>query len=236
VRVWLPPVPPRAVLYLNDGQNLFADPRSRRPNWGADEITERLIAAGEILPVAIVGIDHGGRRRSAEYLPYADPHNARPKRFEADRYADLVVGCVMPAIARLHPAIARVGHVGVGGSSYGAIAALHTAIRHRGVFDRLLVESAPLWVGDGRLIEEARDALGRGWMWIGVGTSESGRAERSADLVALARQLARAMRERHEVRLRVVRGAPHHESVWAERLPAALRWLFPGPQRGRLPH
>lgn len=215
------------MLYLNDGQNVFADRRSRRAKWRADEVATRSIDAGEIVPLAIVAIDHGGPRRSAEYLPYADQHNARAKRFEADRYADLVVGRLMPALARLHPALAQARHVGFGGSSYGAIAALHTAIRHPRIFDRLLIESAPLWVGGELLIQEARDRLGRGRTWVGVGTRESGRAERSADLVALSRRLSRALRDRHEVRLRVTRDGPHHESAWAERLPAALGWLFP---------
>jgi len=226
--VWLPPVPPRAILYLNDGQNVFTDRRSRRPKWRADEVATRLIAAGRILPLAIVGIDHGGPvRRWAEYLPYADPRNPRAHRFEADRYADVVVGRVMPAVRRLYPAIERAAHVGIGGSSYGAIAAIHTAARHPLVFDRLLIESPPLWVGDGRVGEDARRGLREARVWIGVGTDESTRTDRSAELVALARRLARSLRPRAQVRMRIVDGAPHHEDAWAARLPDALRWLFP---------
>lgn len=221
-------MPPRAVLYLNDGQNVFADRRSRRPKWRADELASRLIAAGRILPLAIVGIDHGGPvRRWSEYLPYADPRNPRARRFEADRYADVVVGRVMPAVGRLHPAIARAAHVGIGGSSYGAIAAMHAAARHPGVFDRLLIESPPLWVGDGRVVDDARAGLRDARAWIAVGTRESTRSDRSAELVALVRRLARSLRGRAQVRIRIVEGAPHHEDAWAARLPDALRWLFP---------
>ncbi len=226
--MWLPPVPPRAVLYLNDGQNVFADARSRRPKWRADEVASLLIAAREIAPVAIVGIHHGGPvRRWAEYLPYADPRNPRARRFDADRYADVVVQRVMPAVERLHPAIARAACVGIGGSSYGAVAAIHTAVRHPRVFDRVLVESPPLWVGDGRIIEEARRGLRGARVWIAVGTRESTRPGRSAELVALARRLARALRGGAQVRARIVAGATHHETAWAARLPDALRWLFP---------
>lgn len=223
--MWLPPAPPRAVLYLNDGQNVFADRGSRRSQWRADGIAARLIEAGRIVPLAIVGIDHGGVRRPAEYLPYPDPRNDRARRFEADGYADLVVRLV-PKVSRLHPELRQAEHVGLGGSSYGAIAALHTAIRHRGVFDRLLIESAPLWVGDGRLIEDAPSGLSGGRAWVGIGTAESRITDRSAELVRLTRRLARALRAKNDVRLRVADGAPHHESAWAARLPDALRWLF----------
>ena len=214
------------MVFLNDGQNVFAS--RRRATWRADEIAASLIARGSIPPVAVVAINHaGGTRRWAEYLPYADPHNARARRFAADRYADLVVRRIVPEVLRLHPALERARHFGIGGSSYGAIGALHTAIRHPATFDRLLIESAPLWVGDGRMIDEAQVLRGVR-AWISVGTRESSRRERNAELATLARRLGSAIagRSMRRVRVRVVRGAPHHETAWATRLPAALRWLF----------
>lgn len=227
-RVWLPDERPRGVLYLMDGQNVFARRRAYRPTWRADEICARLIATGAIAPIAIVGIDSArGARRWEEYLPYADPRNARARRFGADRYADVVLPRVMREVARRHPALRRATHVGIGGSSYGAVAALRAALRLPRSFDRLLIESPPLWVGDGRLIADAA-ALGlRARVWIGVGMRESVSAERSAELVWLTRLLARVLRRRGPVKLRVSEGAPHHESAWAARLPDALRWLFP---------
>jgi predicted alpha/beta superfamily hydrolase len=227
VRVWLPDRPPRGVLFLGDGQNVFAARGARRPKWRADEITGRLIAEGRAAPIAIVGIDHSGPvRRWADYLPYSDPRNARARRFDADRYADLVVSEIIPELARAHPQISKARHTGIGGSSYGAIAALHAAARHPRVFDRVLVESAPLWVGDGRLIEDARGIRRGARVWIGIGASESSRPEKSAELVALARRLARTLRARADVRLRIDSGGRHDEDAWAERLPDALRWLF----------
>jgi predicted alpha/beta superfamily hydrolase len=216
------------VLYLSDGQNVFANVRSRRPTWRADEIAGALVARGDIVPLAIVGIEHSGPvRRWTDYLPYADPRNRRARRFEADLYADVVVRQVVPEVARLHPGIAKARHLGIGGSSYGAVAALHAAIRHPRAFDRLLIESAPLWVGGGRLIEAARAARVPDRIWLGVGTRESRRPARSAELVALTRRLGRALDGRTALKLVVAREAGHHESAWAERLPDALRWLFP---------
>jgi enterochelin esterase-like enzyme len=225
VRVWLPGEPPVGVLYLTDGQNVFA--RRDRPTWRADETAERLIASGAIPPVAIVAIDAPrARRRWEEYLPYADPRNARARRFGADRFSDLVIPRAMSEIGRRHPEVTRARHAGIGGSSYGAVAALHTALRHPRTFDRLLIESAPLWVGDGRLIADAARGGGRWRAWVAVGGRESARMERASELVRLHRRLARALRTRSTVRWRIVPSARHHESAWAARLPDALRWLF----------
>jgi predicted alpha/beta superfamily hydrolase len=166
-------------------------------------------------------------RRWADYLPYADPRNPRARRLEADRYADLVTRRIVPEVARLYPGIAKARHVGIGGSSYGAVAALHAAIRHPRAFDRLLIESPPLWVGDGRVIDDVRAARIPERIWLGVGTRESSRPARSAELVTLTRWLARALRDKTALELVVVRDAGHHETAWARRLPDALRWLFP---------
>jgi hypothetical protein len=233
VRVWLPEVRPRGVLYLTDGQNVFPPGSRGRATWRADETAAELIAAGEIAPIALVAIDAAsGARRWEEYLPYGDPYNVRARRFGADRFANVVLPRVMRAVARRHPVIARARHVGIGGSSYGAIAALHVALRHPATFDRLLIESAPLWVGDGQLIADAAHAALRARAWVGVGTHESARPAKAADLVRLHRRLARALRPRSVVRLRVAAGMPHHESAWAARLPDALRWLFGHALRG----
>jgi enterochelin esterase-like enzyme len=227
VRVWLPLERPRGVLYLADGQNLFAR-GARRPSWRADEILARLIGTRQVAPIAVVGIDsERGARRWEEYLPYPDPRNRRARRFAADHFADVVLPRVMREVERRHPDLARAGHLGIGGSSYGAVAALHGAMRHPETFDRLLIESAPLWVGDGRLIEEARTSRLRARVWVAVGTAESASTERSAELVRLSRRLARALRPRSTVRLRIATGAGHHESAWAARLADGLRWLFP---------
>lgn len=229
--MWLPREPPRAALFLHDGQNAFAA-GARRPAWNIEVVAEALIERDLIVPLAIVAIHAArGTRRWREYLPYPDPRNRRARRFEADAYADLVVDTVIPRMEAAHPELRGVEHVGIGGASYGAVAALHTALRHPRAFDRLLLESPPLWVGEGRLIDNAgRSNLPRR-ISIGVGGRESRREDVSAELVRLARAFARTARARGaEVRISVDPDAPHHESAWAARARRALMWLFAGPK------
>src|SRR5215210_1518698 len=77
--VWLPPrrrghrASGYPVLYLNDGQNLFDPARSfAGQTWRVAETTARLVRHARIPPIVVVGIDHGGSRRSREYLPVED--------------------------------------------------------------------------------------------------------------------------------------------------------------------
>src|SRR5436190_22506421 len=93
VRVWLPPRFSRhtryAVLYLNDGQNLFGDGNheSGGGGWHVDETAARLIAAHEIDPLIVVGIDSGDdRSRAADYVPVVDPFSDDPQPSRADEY------------------------------------------------------------------------------------------------------------------------------------------------------
>ena len=102
-----------------------------------------------------------------------------------------------------------------------------------GTFGRLLLESPSLYVAGGRIFE-----LFKRWperLAIGIGTNELGRAACSADdgggepvadvrrLVALAR--AAGVPETR-IHLTVTPCATHDERAWAERFPAALRFLY----------
>jgi predicted alpha/beta superfamily hydrolase len=222
VRV-LMPASPRDLLILNDGQNVFSLPRTigSRVKWRADEAAEAVAPR-----LAVVAVDHRDRR-ARDYLPYRDPTTRSPERPNADRYAAFIVGELLPWLSRAYPALARPRHVGIGGSSYGAVGALWCALRRPGTFDRLLLESTPLWAGEGRLLRDARAATWPERVWMGVGTAETARDDTSARLVGDTRSLAAIARERGaRVRVRIDQGGRHDEGAWSTRLPAALRQLF----------
>ena len=59
------------MLYLNDGQNLFEAALSLSgQSWCAAEAAAQAMAAGEVPPFIVVGIDHAGASRSYDYCPY----------------------------------------------------------------------------------------------------------------------------------------------------------------------
>jgi len=89
------------VLYLLDGQNVFDACLSdvSHHEWGADEISQRLSAAGQLPPLIVVGVDHAGVKRAHEYLPYKDfvgnPDMADPA---GKRFPDFLAHEVMPLV------------------------------------------------------------------------------------------------------------------------------------------
>jgi len=237
ITVWLPPgwgsrrrrYP---VLYLNDGQNLFDPSRAfAGQTWRVRETAAWLIRHRRIPPLVIVGIDHGGGRRGREYLPVEDDRNPAARNPLGREYAEFVTREVVPCVAREYPIEAGASHAGLGGSSYGAIAALHTAIVKPGWFGKLLIESPSLYVGGEYLLRRARTA--RRWpsrIYLGVGTSEASRADRSQETVDNVRKLESILHRGglgpRRLKIVVEEGGTHSEGAWARRLPGALEFLY----------
>ena len=238
ITVWLPPrVRARRsgrypVLYLNDGQNLFDPARAfAGRTWRVSQTAARLVRTRRIPPLIIVGIDHGGTRRGREFLPVEDELNPTATNPLGREYAEFVTREVMPFIARSYPAAAGALNTGFGGSSYGAIAALNTAMIKPGVFGKLLIESPSLYVGGEYVLSRAR-SVDR-WprrIHLGVGTAETSRPERNEETVSNVVKLEFILRSAGlgARRLRVVieEGATHSEDAWAGRFPDALEFLY----------
>jgi predicted alpha/beta superfamily hydrolase len=239
ITVWLPPGYRRrlksyrySVLYLNDGQNLFDPARAfAGTTWQVGETAADLIRRRRIPPMLIAGIDHGAERRAREYLPVEDARNPSAKRPLGREYAEFVTREVMPFMARAYPIMRSAAATGFGGSSYGAVAALYTSLLKPGTFGRLLLESPSLYVGRNHLLRLARKV--ERWpsrIYLGVGTTETGRddwnAETLGNVLKLEKILRRAGLSDRQLRLRVAPGAAHTESAWAARLPEALEFLF----------
>ena len=243
LRVWLPPGYDDAanagrrypVFYLNDGQNLFESTTSYTGvEWEVDETADRLIRAGSVPPMIIVGVDNAAKDRIREYTPHRSLHPMM-LRVQGARYPDFLIKGVMPFVARTYRIAAGPESTGLGGSSLGALIALYTAMERPGVFGRLLLESPSLWASDRQLIRESRAAMR--WperVFLATGTAEVGTAEKNQSVVDDVRELTGILRRAglNEKRLRLVieEGAQHNESAWARRFPAALTFLFGTPQ------
>ena len=241
IRVWLPPGYGDAanehtlypVLYLNDGFAVLS-PKS----WNAPEALDRSVGTGELRPLIVVGIDNGATasdgsvaQRTREYVPYRDAASD-PDTSEAmgDRYPAFLVDEVMPAVAaRFRVRNDRAG-VGVGGSSYGGVAALYAVLRRPDRFGRLMLESTPTFLANGSILTEASAA--RRWperISIAVGTAESEDPALNASIVPAARRLEQIIHKASpssQVRLFIEDGAAHNSKAWGRRLPLALKFLW----------
>ncbi|MGA8152054.1 MAG: alpha/beta hydrolase-fold protein [Terriglobales bacterium] len=239
LRVWLPPdyeAPPNQnchypIFYLNDGQNLFEGKTSfTGVDWRVGESADQLIRQGRIPPLIIVGIDNAGADRIKEYLPYRmfNPPVLRPR---GKRYPDFLLNEVMPFLHQRYRIARGPENTGLGGSSLGALVSLYTAMDRPGIFGRLLLESASLFVSNRRLLKYSR--YFRQWperIFMAIGTREAGQEEKDQQVVGDVRELEGIMRRAglgdKRLMVRIDEGAAHNEGEWAKRFPQALSFLF----------
>jgi predicted alpha/beta superfamily hydrolase len=224
------------VLYLQDGQNLFDEATSSKGEWHVDETVEHLVGGFKIPPMFVVGIDNAGDTRSSEYLPYPDPLNekdgaADEKNVQGKEYTRFLTTEVMPFIEKRYRIARGATNTGIGGSSYGGVITLYTALEHPDIFGRVLVESPELWIGKNQLLKDAGNAkeLPRK-MYIGIGTTEASEPTRSTDIVNQVRDLEAILVKKGmgagRLRVAIEEGGQHDEAAWSRRLPDALLFLY----------
>ena len=146
IRLWLPPGYGEAaaqqhfpVLYLQDGQNCFDRATSAYGSeWQVDETLTRLIAAGAVPPLIVVGIDNAGADRTHEYTFDVDPQDGGGG---GAAYADLVLHTIMPFVEKNYRVLTGPASTFIGGSSLGALVSLEIARRYPGIFSGVLVMS-----------------------------------------------------------------------------------------------
>jgi enterochelin esterase-like enzyme len=252
--IWLPPGyndPANAkkhypVLYMMDGENLFdACTSGFHHEWQIDETLTRLIASKEIEPLIVVGINSPGKRRGDEYIPYTDPIFTAPEP-HGKLFPDFLANEVLPLVSRDFRVLKDADHTAIGGSSYGSVAALYTLLHRPDLFGLGLLESTSLQVGNGQLLRETTPlVIGPRRVSVGVGMNELGDSVQFArdhgmepeafntGFVQLSGQLAanlKAASLNHPAVVFVKQpGAKHEEQAWAQRFPAAIKFLFPKP-------
>jgi enterochelin esterase-like enzyme len=216
-----------AVLYMNDGQNLYDVCTSifNKEEWRVDETVPELVRSGNIPPLIVVGIDNAGRRnRPHEYLPYPDENLLPPDpNPQGKLYPQFLLDEVVPYIEQHYRTRPGAANRVLGGSSYGAGAALYAVIARPGSFYGLLLESPSVYASNYRLLQDAAGVAE--WpkrIVIGTGTVN----EPVQDSARLAALLRKAGLDDRRLRLVVQDGGEHSEKWWARRLPEALKFLF----------
>lgn len=255
LRIWLPPGYSDAanaqrtypVLYMLDGQNMFdICPSMFHEEWQVDETLTRLIGEGKVEPIIVVGIDSPGddARRGNELLPMPDPGSNSMLEPHGQLFPAFLVREVLPHIANEYRIRAGRASTGIGGSSYGAIAALYALMMHTDIFGIGLLESPSLQVGNGAYLRSAKDMVETPLrVYVGVGDNETGPfrdwiRKLGFDPDAFNRRFAGAAKQLSEnlsqsggediaVKFVETPGATHTEAAWQARFPAAIEFLFP---------
>jgi enterochelin esterase-like enzyme len=262
VRVWLPPEyddatqPTRKfpTLYMLDGQNAFDQCTAFKDEQELriDETVTGLIADHTIAPMIVVGIDSAhGEGRDYEYEAWKDPlTDGNQKEPDGKQLPLFFAGELMPFVSARYRVSDDAAHIGIGGTSVGAFAALYVALNRPDLFGLVLAESPDLWLGNGQLLRDTTLLLrAPDRVAIGVGATEYNFPE-SKDYFAplrlteqdaeaatlkmnqiLASNLEQAFIKRPQVQLVIEPGANHSAVYWSRRIPAALTFLYGEPGR-----
>lgn len=221
------------VLYMLDGQNLFdVCTGFGHQEWKVDEALKDLYASKGVPEMIVVGVDNGKARRWFEYLPYKDfIGNAQMDEPGGKQFPDFLTNEVMPLIDGQYRTLHGHDNTGIGGSSYGGVAALYALMAKPDVFGYGLIESPTLWVGMGQLVRDTNPlcAMPRK-VFIGFGGREIDNPLMQRRLTELVRQLEANLKtagyDNSNLKVVIDPETQHNEAAWAKRFPGALKFLY----------
>ena len=216
------------VLYMFDGQNLFADAdASFGKSWGILEY-----AAAHDLPLIVAAIEcnhHpeddpcGGRLSEYSPFDFSSPRLGSIKgrgRLTMDYY----VNEFKPYIDENYPTLPDRAHTFIAGSSMGGLMTLYALMAYNRVFSRGAALSPSLAFDAGAVAEMIRSAsIGKTVLYMDMGSREM----RSAWAKGVYADTAAALiRKGVLLESRIVPGGIHSEVSWEQQIPFFMDVLF----------
>jgi predicted alpha/beta superfamily hydrolase len=239
VAVYLPPnyhaEPDRRfpVLYMWDGQNLFDPATAFNVDWQVDLTCDRLIRAGEIEPMIVVGVYNGGDKRLSEQSPWKDAR--LDANGEGHAFLRWVVSGLKDHVDNKYRTLTGPEHTGVAGSSMGGLTSLYAAYRYPLVFGRVAALSPAFWFARGQIFRyvaaQQRPVGAR--VYLDCGERETARVHPKRDFYKVAHSMVDLLRlqgftDGEDLLWVSDPQGVHSEACWARRLGPALKFLFPG--------
>ncbi|CAN5154120.1 alpha/beta hydrolase-fold protein [soil metagenome] len=253
VDIWLPadytPAKRYAVVYMHDGQMLF-DPKTtwNKQAWNVDQTVTRLVKAGRIPDLIVVGPHNNGKFRHSEYFPQkylaGMPEAARDKlikealqnRPQSDAYLRFLVEELKPAVDAKYATKPGRDSTFVMGSSMGGLISVYAMNQYPQVFGGAAGLSTH-WIGGYKpnsaiplaafndlRANLADPATHRLYQDHGTIELDALYAPYQVMVDDLARE--RGYEDGKNFMTRVFEGTGHNEVAWATRLEIPLLFLF----------
>ncbi len=134
------------VLYMQDGFNVFTNPKAPFGSWDVEQTADALMASGEVQPVIIVGIDTADRNHEYVYAPL----NINGTLYDPKlpQYTDFLVNTLKPLIDKTLRTLPDRLHTAMGGSSLGGISSMWIGWTHWQTFGLVASFSGAYWIGE----------------------------------------------------------------------------------------
>ncbi|MBX7099904.1 MAG: alpha/beta hydrolase [Myxococcaceae bacterium] len=218
------------VLYMHDGQNVFAHPESAMPDtWCANWAIEQLAHSGRTAPWLIVGVD-SGPGRLAEYSAWPDHRSHVPGHGES--YARFLTDELKPWVDATYRTQPGSPSTATAGASMGGLISLYLGLSRPQVFGRIGAFSPSVMWADGAIFR-AWHQHSRLWsrIYLDAGDGEFIRVNDipmhyGDDTRSFHGHLRGLGYADWELSLVLEDGGLHHERDWQRRLPSALAWLL----------
>lgn len=205
------------VLYMHDGQNLFAPEASFCGEWSVDDTLEELYRERKDYGIIVVGIE-SGTYRNQELVPGC---------VDCDRYVDFIVETLKPFIDTNFRTRPWREQTGIMGSSFGGQTSIYAALRYPDVFGLVGAMSPSLHVTADTITGYPVNKQVK--CFICAGANEAAHcdpqiAERfTPNVCEVADALAGCG---HDVKLMIDEDGQHNEAYWARKFPEAYDYLF----------
>ena len=218
------------VLYMFDGQNVFDDATAYSDEWLVDESLERLISAGKLNELIVVGIANGPRRWN-EYNPwnYKSWDKKKEEAGEGKKTIAFIKQSLKPFIDKNYRTQVERSTTGLAGSSLGGLMALYGAMEHDDVFGFIAAFSPSLAIenmaGDNVLFDALtqKKQFSDVKIYLDMGKVEYGTYQKIDHLQQL---LLDSGVSRDNLKLVKDDIGRHCELDWSKRFPDAITWLL----------
>ncbi len=207
------------VLYMQDGQNLFNEKTAAFGEWGVDECLDTLQQklSKECI---VVGIDHGGDKRTTEYNPYDHPKYGIG---EGKLFADFIAQTLKPFIDSKYRTRKGPENTFIAGSSMGALISFYAVLQYPSIFGAAGIFSPAFWVAP-QLFNDAEKfsttSIPKFYLYAGN--------KESPTMVSDTRKMADILQKKERYVLRTVINplGQHNETYWRQEFAGFYKWLM----------
>lgn len=205
------------VLYMHDGQNLFAGNTSFAGSWLIDSLLKTMPADKQMI---VVGIDNEGKYRMAEYNAYESKY-ARP---EGDAYIEFIAKTLKPHIDSLYRTKKEAKHTAIAGSSMGGLISMYAAVKHPDVFGVAGVFSPSFWIAPKlyTLVEEQKMNTKQRY-FLACGDKEGDETEYVARMDSVL--INKKFNRKNVPAPLVIKDGKHNEAQWKIAFKVFYAWL-----------
>ena len=210
------------VLYMHDGQNLFNQQTAGFDEWRVDESLDSLqkLTGKECI---VVGIDHGGNDRLAEYAPYDFEYNKSKITAQGKLYVDFLANTLKPFIDSKYRTKKSFENTFIAGSSMGGLISLYAVMQYPSVFGTAGVFSPSLFIAK-QMFTEAQQFTNpnpiRIYFYAG--------GKESASLVNDIKKMATIFEQKQNIKVftTVTEIGKHNEKYWQIEFPFFFNWIM----------